>query len=351
MNIRYMRNVLSGIDEIKVIGKSGEADGVVCHVMGLVRRGKEMLLMALQYDERFRQNMEEDEASEWSGAPGRPETNRTLLRSDRTNGPVLPLQTVHKVFIGEKEFEVHSSECRRLDKQDWEHLLLMVRFLNQGWRSDDMDDRRIDLLFLAGLKLEGDYPVIPDFDPNPEMRVLMWPRQVTYQVEKPVTLTVGDHYPDPIVFRDAVAGEEHWIRIHRVYLLDVWEEMENIFADPVLWEQRTPEEIARARWECEQYLPEICPRGMYFPVVEYECEDDMAVQFYSRSFLDAKPAHGSRAMGFIVRPEQPADMPGLKLKAAVIQEPVPADTVTIEAEIFQYTRCLGNGSLSELHFK
>jgi len=87
--------------------------------------------------------------------------------------------------------------------------------------------------------------------------------------------------------------------------------------------------------ECEKYLPEICPRGMYFPVVEYECEDDMTVQFYYISFLDEKPVFGSGAMGFIVRPEQPADMPWLKLKTAVIQEPVPADTVTIEAEIFQ----------------
>lgn len=351
MNIRYLRNVLSGIDEIKVIGKSGEADGVVCHVMGLVRRGTEMRLMALQYDERFRQHMEEDEASEWSDVPGRPGTNRALLRSGRTNGPVLPLQTVQKVFIGEREFEVHRSEYRRLDRQDWEHLLLIVRFLNQGWRPDDVDDQHVERLFLTGLKLEGVYPAIPDFGPNPEVRVLAEPHRVTHQVEQPVTLTVGGHDPDPIVVQDAACGEEHWIRIHRVYLLDVWEEVEKIFADPVFREQRTPEEIARARRECEQYLPEICPRGMYFPVVEYECGDDMTVQFYSRSFLDAKPAPGNRSMGFIVRPEQRADTPGLKLKAAVIQEPVPAGTVTIEAEIFQYTRCPGNGSLREIHFK
>ena len=67
----------------------------------------------------------------------------------------------------------------------------------------------------------------------------------------------------------------------------------------------------------------------------------MAVQFYSRSLPDAKPAFGSRAMRFILRSEQPADMRGLKLKAAIIQEPITTDTVTIETGFTKYIKLLG----------
>ena len=346
MNIRYLHNALSKLDEIKVIGKSGKADGVVCNVMGIVRRGTEMRLAVLQYDERFQQRMEEQEAAESLDDPGMTGTNRMLLRAGGQCDPVLPFQTVQKVCVDHHEFEVHGSESRRLDERDWEQLLLIAQFLNHGWRPDDVDYQRIDRLFLTTLHLGGYVQAIPDFGPNPELHVVLGPRRMTHQVEKTITLTVGGRYPDRIMFQNADTGEEHWMRIHRVYLMDVWEEMEKLLADPRFLEQGTSEEIARARRELEKALPEICPRGMYFPVVEYECEDDMSVQFHTKSFLDAKPANRSSAIGFIFRPEQPDGLSGLKRKAAVIQEPVPADTTAIEAEIFQCTRITGNGSLS-----
>lgn len=98
----------------------------------------------------------------------------------------------------------------------------------------------------------------------------------------------------------------------------------------------TSEEIAQTRLDCEEKLLEVCPRGMCFPVIEYECEDELSLQFYSRSFLDAKPLRRSSGMGFIIRPDQPTGTLGLRLRAALIQEPFPANTNTIEAELFQY---------------
>lgn len=98
----------------------------------------------------------------------------------------------------------------------------------------------------------------------------------------------------------------------------------------------TAEEITRTRLDFEGKISRICPRGMYFPVVEYECEENISLQFFSKSYLDAKPSHSGVNMGFLVKPDQPAGILGLKLKAALIQEPVPPDTKTIEAELFQY---------------
>ena len=78
---------------------------------------------------------------------------------------------------------------------------------------------------------------------------------------------------------------------------------------------------------------------MYFPVIEYECEESISLQFYSKAYLDAKPAHVG-VMGFMIRPDQPTGILGLKLKSTIIQEPVLAETLEIEAELFQYNHII-----------
>jgi len=144
-------------------------------------------------------------------------------------------------------------------------------------------------------------------------------------------LTVGGEYPDKLRFRDAAGGEERWAQINRVYLSDMWADMEKTFVDPKLQEQ-----IAQAKLEFEERFLETCPKGMCFPIIEYECEEGIFLQFYFKAYLEATPISRNSVMGFIVRPDQPTGILGLKLKAAIIQEPVPANTVSIETELFQY---------------
>lgn len=336
MNIGYLQEILSKIEEIKVIGKSVKVDGVTCNVMGIVRYGMEMRLLILQYDESFQERIEESETAELFDTPSVLESNRIMMRSDRNIDIINPFQSVLKVFIGEREFEVDSSECQRMSTQDWEHLLLISKFLNNGWHPNEIDYQNIDMLFLTSLVLVGDYNSIPTFNQNSELRFVMAPRSIVHQVEKPITLVAGGKYSDKIMFRDATTGEEHWVQINSVYLLDLWEEMDKTFANPKIQEQMTPEEINQARVEFEKDFLKICPMGMYFPVIEYECDEDISLQFYSKSYLNAKPLQRSSSMGFIFCPDQPTGILGLKLKAAVIQEPVPANTSTIEAELFQY---------------
>lgn len=338
MNIRYMHDILSRIEEIKVIGKNATVNGVICNVMGIVRHGMEMHLLILLYDENYASMAESEE--ELFDAPGRPETNRMIMRVDRKIDAINPFHSVSKVFIGEREFEVSSLAHGRLSKDDWEHVLLIAKFLDNGWQPNGIDYQNINMLFLASLKLEGDYTSIPPIKSDPDLRFVMREHCVSHQVEKPVTLVIGDKYPDKLIFHDAETGEEHWMQINRVYLSDMWEEMDKVLDDPKLKEQMSPEQITKARSDFENMFSSFCPRGMYLPVVEYECEEDITLQFYSKAYLDAKPSNNGGCFGFIVRPEKSRGILGYKLKASVLQEPVQANTNTIEAELFQYNRII-----------
>ena len=64
MNIKHIQNLLSRINEIKIIGKTVEIDGVICNIAGIVRYGHKLHLVILEYDEVYRQKVEEMELSE-----------------------------------------------------------------------------------------------------------------------------------------------------------------------------------------------------------------------------------------------------------------------------------------------
>ena len=339
MNIRYLQELLSRTEEITVIGKNAKVDGVLYHVMGIVRYGMKMKLLILQYDEAFQNHICEDEVSYLYDNSHRTESNRMVMHGNHKTNMANPFQAVSKVFINDREFDVHASQHHGLSVQDLEIILIFSKFLNYGWQPQGIDFQSIDRLCLTSLDLEGDYSEIPNFGENLAMRFTMGPNCMSYLVEQPITLTVGDNYTDKLRFRNSVIGEEHWAQINRVYLADMWADRAKVFDNPKIREQMTPDQIAEAKSDFEEKFLEICPKGMYFPVIEYECEESISLQFYSKAYLDAKPAHVG-VMGFMVRPDQPTGILGLKLKSTIIQEPVLAETLEIEAELFQYNHII-----------
>lgn len=344
MNIKSLQQLLSRIDEITIIGKVAEVDGVLCHVMGVARYGMEMRLLVLQYDETYEQRARERDAQDLCDNMNMPQSNRILQSSRGKIDFHDPLRAVRKIFIGESEFEVHGSEHRKLGFQDCEAILILSEFLRHGWLPEGIDSQNIDMLYLSSLELHGDYSTIPAFGEKPKLHFTMGNDSVTYLVEQPITLTVGDEYPNKLRFQAGNSSEGHWAQINRVYLLDMWAEMGKVFDDPKINDQMTPEQLAQAKSKLDEQLLTICPRGMYLPVVEYECEEGISLSFYLKAYLDAIPVKRSNrssnnscsSIGFILKPDQQTGSLGLKLKAAVIQQPVPGDTVSIEAELFQY---------------
>lgn len=91
MNFQVLQRQLSQIKEIAVIGRTAEIDGIICHVMGMVRRDDDTLqMLILQYDEEYRRKLAEAEIAELTDAPeeligglGELITNRIEQRGDR----------------------------------------------------------------------------------------------------------------------------------------------------------------------------------------------------------------------------------------------------------------------------
>jgi len=334
MNIRYLQKLLSRIHEIKIIGKNAVIDDVVCNVAGVVRHGLQLRLIILEYNEHYRQQIEEREISELCDVTHAPETNRIMMKGrEKVTQPFRPIKSV---FIGDIEFEVSGSENRRLSVQDGESILFLSELLRNGWNPEGIDYQSIDMLFLTCFDLVGDFTKIPEFENNPLIHFTMRKDSTSYLVEQSVILTVNGEYPEKLWFKNKETGEEHWTQINRVYLMDMWVDMERTFSDPNLLKQMTKEQIAKSKKDFEEKFLEICPKGMCYPIVEYECEDCISLQFYTKNYLESKPINNNSGMGFIVGTERTTGILGMKLKAAIIQEPMNVNTVSIEAEVFQY---------------
>lgn len=336
MNIRYLQEKLSKVEEIYVIGKDSEVNGVICHVMGIVRYDTQIRLLVLQYDETFQNEIEEAEERDMAGIPDTPMSNRIEMRGKRTIDMTNPIGAVNKVIIGEKEYEVHESENQRINQFDFECVLILSEFLRQGWQPKGIDFQDIDMIFLSSVKLNGEFTSIPAFDENPTLRFTMSPDIITGRVEQPINLVVDSYYPDKLWFRDVDTKEEHWAQINKVYLLDIWTEMEQLFAEPIMKEHGTPEQISQVKSDFEERLLKICPKGMYFPAIEYECEEGISLEFFTRGYLDEMPKRSHNPLGITIGANQSTGILGSKLKTAIIQEPFLSDTVSIDAELFRY---------------
>lgn len=334
MNIRYLQEMLSRMDEIKIIGKSAEIDGVVCNVAGIVRYGLQLRLVIFEYDELYRQEIEEMEIAELCDIEQGAETNRIRMKSKEKVSQ--PFRAIKSVFIGDTEFEVSGSENQRLSVKDGESILLISELLRNGWNPKGIDYQDIDMLFLTMIELVGDFSKIPDFESDALLHFTMRKDSISYFVEQPVRLVVDGDYPEKLLFKSKEDDEEHWAQINRVYLNDMWSEMEKTFSDPKLLNHMTEEQIANAKKDFEKTFIEICPKGMCYPIVEYECEEFISLQFYTEKYLDSKPVYNNHSIGFIVGADKKIGKLGMKLKAAIIQEPISKNTEYIEAELFQY---------------
>ena len=338
MNIIYLQKALSSITEIKPLGKTAEIDGVLCHIIGFVRYGNVLRLAVLQYDEGFAEQTEAIEIAQLNGYYKEPQTNRERLHSRRKNNcPANIFHTVKTIRIGEILFNIEGCDDTRCDWQNWQIPVLLAEFLKQGWNPAGIDYQSMTNLSLTFVSLSGDYDSILDFGENSPVRLTFHPDPVTHLVEQPVLLSVGANYPDRLYFQTKNTGEEHWVQINRVYLLDIWAETMQTFDDPRLIETFTAFELAECKADFEHHLTAICPPGMYIPVIEYECAENLSLEFHSQAWLETVGENQNTGMTFLMKPEGKTGISGLPLQVAIIQEPMAEDCRIIDCELFSFT--------------
>lgn len=342
MNLNLLKLMISKREKRFVIGQKIEQPEGECVVIGFSRQNDTGHLLAI-YNDPIDPNEPCTEPSMYINDREDAErtrfTNRFAMRNHGKHDSGWPLRHVGKVTIDGTVFDVSGQESRRVSGYEWESVIELYEFMKAGWSAEGFEEVYTEQLILTRLVLEGEG--ISKIKPHTDSKIAFENRAhaVSYHVGKALALEIGDSYPDRVWFESDESDEKMWVQINRVYLMDIHVEMLKSFEDPRMAEQLTLTQINQMKHELEMRLAEICPRGMYFPVIEYECDEEVSLQFFSTEYLDDTPK-SSGAVGFFTGADRPTGKLGSKLKSCVVQTAVNSDIQTINVELFAYSRII-----------
>lgn len=157
-------------------------------------------------------------------------------------------------------------------------------------------------------------------------------RHIPIPIHKRFRLKTGE-YTKPRVIK--LTGEaESTVYIHGISFYDVWEESKTRFEDERYKERFTPEQIEQMKKTYMEALPQMCPQGHVLPVIEYECDTDEQMQFYTTEYLRRVPQSGSTSVFMMLRPEKKLGPMGYRNQACLLESVEKGFEGDIAVELF-----------------
>ena len=265
MKFTWLEQACRSWRDIRVIGKSLQQGDRRYHIAGMALGEEARLYVLGPY-------LETDE-------PRRPA--RTQRQLQRGSGMWVDTYLgLEEIRIGTRRLRVEGSTGQPLLVNHFlsEEIWVLYEFLRAGWEVPgwlkELDWECLELwtLELSGIKR------LPPYTPDTPILLRHGAQTVRHLLEKPVTLTVGQSRT--LSFTDH-RGETVRCYINGVSLVDVWGEVDRMLQDPCRWAGLPPEQVQPIKEGILSALEHKCPRGMYSLGLEYECRQDLSLQFYT----------------------------------------------------------------------
>ncbi len=335
----------SKYDEIKVIGKEVERDGVFYHVMGMTLKDKKATLHVLEYNSTREEERDEYDLCEEELLPRvrpREQTPRERMKESARQRERSMFLHLREIKNNGASIELSGGQSGVLRNSDYGEAYLLFYVMRQaGWSLTEESvfyEMNWEALSLTECELREEYEYLPDLDGQLEISYDVMPTECV--LEMPVMLEVGQEATLSFSMTDGQSAECY---INKVYTMDMWAEEEKRFSSKEYRERMlahvSEEELEQMIQHFFETLAESCPRGQHYMVVEYECTRDVALRFYDKDYLDTVPqpkAGSASSLMMIAKPEETLGSHGLKLQGCVIQTPLPPETKRLAAELFSY---------------
>ena len=337
MNFRYFQHLYENIrfDQIKVIGKDMYKNGNWYHILGMTLKEKQASLYVLELTDRF---CEEEHIFHEERTP-----RKSLKHTMEQQGKESFFLRLRELQGDGNVWQIGGGQSGPLRNGDYgEAYFIFLAMVEAGWKlSEDSPfyDADWDSFAVTNVELQGEYEALPEW--TEAMQALVHTEQRGGLIEQTILLECGKTKETVFFMED---GTKAHCYINKVFVFDMRKEQEKKFADPEYREKIlqhvSEEEFEEMKKHFFETLEEQCPKGRCYIGLYYECDQEVALHFYDKEYLDCVPEskNGSATSMFItVRPEEKTGMHGLPLRGAVIQKPVPKDTVSLEAELFSYS--------------
>lgn len=325
-------------DEIQIIGKDWEQDGKPYHLVGLLRKDKQVELLVLGLYEDLEERTYKRESN-------RREQMRNSMSSERNHSLFLHIRSFCCDGV---TYEVSGATSGYCGQGDYgEVYVLFEKLLQAGWRVAETSpfyEVQWEFLEITRVELREEMECLPQWKGPVEIVYDTIPQNNLLEI--PVELVIGEDSKQEIVFT-LQDGQKVICYINHVYLSDVWEEEKTRFQDAT-YRERMLQHVSEVQLEQMQKqlfeaLADICPQGKCFPVVEYECTQEISLQFFEKLYLEGteEPKQGSATSLLMrVKPRIEMGKHGLKMHTCIIQSPMEKDVKQMNAELFSYTEII-----------
>ncbi|WP_202708994.1 hypothetical protein [Sporosalibacterium faouarense] len=245
--------------------------------------------------------------------------------------------TYKNFYISEMEIQGHtvkfgSSSSGPIYNHDMEKLMQLQHFAERGLIFEEWDDVQLESLVIAQYEqMEGE--VTPSIDETKELDIVLHidKRVKEIPIQYPIKVRFGKQNNEgKVKYYDPILGKENYFYINEIYSYNVYEDIlkkvEEI--DDVEMREKTIKHLNQA-------MENICPRDKNLAVIRYETEDNIQLQFHTKSYLESEPLYLSSgsSIGFIGKSNE-IGVNGYKLRECILQ-PIDKDfNGELEIELF-----------------
>lgn len=291
-------------DEI-IINKHIKIKDKDCIVLGFCSQGDENKLWMIVHDEKacYRDNSEDLDFM----------CDEEMILSNREQMKQRIDDSIHfsinEIEIQGKKINFCSSTAYCLSDNGYEPYMMLQHFAQRGLLLDEFDEYNVHELFIYSFN-QQENEEFPKPDLSRELDIKLHvsynPKEILSQ--KSISLDFGDDINEKYTFYDEEDKKECVFYINKLIHYDIWEDANKHFdsedmKNAIKASGINNEELEVMKKDYFDFVEQSCPKGMDLAMIEYETEDDIQLNFYTREFLDAKPEYKNKSGIFLFSPD------------------------------------------------
>lgn len=325
------KNMILPKEEIP-INKIVKIKGIDVHLISITLEENRNVLWAM-YQLPYYLNgvIDTDEIAEYA-------SNRDKTMNNIRNEMNSHYVHISEMTIQKQKMTFSSSSASYMYSMCCEGYMQLQHFIERGMSTINWDDVDLAKMVIVAY-VQKQSEEFPSIDISAELNITLKVDRESKQVliNQPIHLQFGEMGKgNRFYFYDSLEKKNRIFYIDKISHYDIWEEVNHIFESEWV-KSLSQEQIKQMKEENIAHLEEICPKGMNLAILEYEVEDDIHLNFYSKEYFDKKSVHNTSVLAIaFLTSDKEIGINGFKRQISMIK-PVKKDfNGSIDVELFSW---------------
>lgn len=215
----------------------------------------------------------------------------------------LPNTNLSEIIIQNQKLIVTSSSTSMILDDSFESIMQLQHFFENGLSLDIFGNININNLCIASYEFKDNFP---DINLSNKLNISLTFSETTKEIPIHMPLTIDFNAIEKdkrLSFYDPINKKECFFYVNNIKHYDIWKEAENYFKSEKI-ENFLLEQIEELKKEYFNNLEDICENGMNLLILEYETQDNLQLNFYTKEYLNSPPVNNNSFTIMLFKPEE-----------------------------------------------